>query len=95
MPMKKSSLITSVVFAAGLLTNQALFAQKFLQKIKEKAQAATESLNGTSSSRPTKALYEKQQADAAKTSVQPLNNPVLTQHSAMAPIMDSMPNIHW
>lgn len=66
-PMKKLPIVNSFVLAAGLLTNQALFAQKFLQKIREKAQAATESLNGSSSSRPTKALYEKQQADAAKT----------------------------
>lgn len=65
--MKKLLITTTLALSAGLLNSQTVFAQKFLQKIKEKAQAATESLNGSSSSRPTKALYEKQQADAAKT----------------------------
>lgn len=64
--MKKLLITTTLALSAGLLNSQTVFAQKFLQKIKEKAQAATESLNGSSSSRPTKALYEKQQADAAK-----------------------------
>ena len=65
--MKKLLITTTLALSAGLLNSQTVFAQKFLQKIKEKAQAATESLHGSSSSRPTKALYEKQQADAAKT----------------------------
>lgn len=64
--MKKLLITTTLALSAGLLNSQTVFAQKFLQKIKEKAQAATESLHGSSSSRPTKALYEKQQADAAK-----------------------------
>lgn len=64
--MKKLLITTTLALSAGLLNSQTVFAQKFLQKIKEKAQAATESLHGSSSSRPTKALYEKQQANAAK-----------------------------
>ncbi|PWK24372.1 hypothetical protein LV89_02885 [Arcicella aurantiaca] len=65
--MKKTYIISSLVLLLNLSISEQTLAQGFFQKLKEKAEAATSGIGGEGSApRASKALYEKQQTDAAK-----------------------------
>ena len=58
--------IKGITLAIALLGAQQVNGQGLFQKLKDKAEAATGSISGSGGQKPTKALFEKQQADAAK-----------------------------